>query len=125
MTKYRYGHSSRTLKTPIVEPPFVCYVLCYPHGEPFYVGAGFRSRVTDWLDLKGSCFNAPAGRVIRSLRARQMEPDIYIALATNNRRAAFNEEKRLIAHYRAAGVKLVNVTDGGDSHRRSWMDRWH
>lgn len=117
MAKRRiYRSSTPSLHKPTIEPPFVCYVLCYPWSEPFYVGAGRRSRVHDWLTGTGSAKHLPAYAVITDLRAHDMEPDVFLACMSFSVADVLTEERRLIAHYRAAGVPLVNVHQGGSDN---------
>jgi hypothetical protein len=85
---------------------FYAYIHCKPDGTPFYVGKGHGRRA---YDLRGR--SDWHKRVV----AKCGEPGVHVGkLACSTEAAAFELEKGLIKRFRWMGVKLCNMTDGGE-----------
>lgn len=99
-------------KTPTPKPAAV-YALTDPStGEVRYIGKANcpAARLATHLRESGR-LDRPVHRWIRKLRAAGAMPSMVVLEEAADWREA---ERRLIAQYRAAGARLLNVAEGGD-----------
>ena len=88
---------------------------------PFYVGKGNpkRARTTD----RGK--NAYHTNIVKKLKRLGLEVEIKIVSDEMHEKDAFTLEVERIAHWRAVGIKLANLSDGGEGpsglrHTEEW-----
>lgn len=87
----------------------VCaYVHCKPNGEVFYVGKGKLARAKDILKGKRNKWYT---RTIAKYGAESIGIGI---MECSSEAIAFDLEKGIIKCLKAMGVKLTNMTDGGE-----------
>lgn len=89
------------------------YELCYPWGEPFYVGKGTPTRPYDHEKNARKGHKSYLCSVIRELWRDGLYFDVAIVFETDDEKEAFAEEIRLIAQHRKNGLRLANVANGG------------
>lgn len=78
---------------------------------PFYVGKGSGQRA--WRFDKHS-YNRHYTNIVRKLARLGMCPEVRMVAQALDEAGALALEVERIAHWRAVGVKLTNLTDGGD-----------
>lgn len=86
---------------------FYAYLHCKPDGIPFYVGKGHGKRSHDFVDRK----NQHHKNIVEKYGAHNI---VVWQFDCTDENSAFTLEKYLIAHYRRIGMKLCNLTDGGE-----------
>ena len=92
---------------------FYTYLHCKPDGSIFYVGKGMGDRATT-KENRNRYWK-------RTENKYGYEVKIIAYWETENE--AFEHEKQLIAEYKALGIKLVNLTNGGEgSAGYRWTD---
>ncbi len=84
---------------------FYAYIHCKPDGSPFYVGKGKGGRAYE--------FKRPRNPYYANTVAKYGTP-LVGKLDCSSEEIAFELEKGLIKCLRRMGVKLTNLTDGGD-----------
>lgn len=87
------------------------YIYFDQNGEPIYVGKGKGRRFK--VHLNGAC-NPYLRNKIAKMRRNGFEPTVRIVARFETHEEALDAEVWLIAGYRAAGIKLCNLTDGGE-----------
>jgi len=87
---------------------FYTYVHCRPNGEPFYVGKGYGHRA---FKLLGSERNIYHKRVVAKYGRGNIAIYVYTC---ESEQLALDFEVELIAYFRSQGIKLCNMTDGGE-----------
>lgn len=124
----KYGERSLRLRSPITAPieeaamtkeqssKFIVYELCYPEGEPFYVGKGRPTRPRRHINGARRGEDSHKDRIIRKIERQGNAVAIEIVLETDSNDEAMAEEVRRIACYRSAGIALTNKTDGGEGN---------
>ena len=92
---------------------FYTYLHCKPDGSIFYVGKGMGDRATS-KENRNRYWK-------RTVNKYGYEVKIIAYWETENE--AFEHEKQLISEYKALGIKLVNLTNGGEgSAGYRWTD---
>lgn len=90
------------------------YALLDDTGEVRYVGKSYNPRNRFWDHLcKSAKQKTHLGTWLRLMGKKNQRPTIVILEETSEEDWE-NTERKWIAHYRSAGVSLVNQTDGGD-----------
>lgn len=86
---------------------FYAYIHCKPDGTPFYVGKGDESRVS----TKKRYHNRHHMNILN----KYGEESILVGkMECSTENIAFDLERGLIKRLRKMGVRIVNLTDGGD-----------
>lgn len=85
---------------------FYTYTHCYPDGAPFYVGAGSANRAYCITRKR----HEKHYEIIKAVGAKNVRVEIF---PCGSMEEAFKNEQVLIAELRAAGVPIINVTNGG------------
>lgn len=86
---------------------FYAYIHCKPDGTPFYVGKGDDARVS----FKKRYHN----RHHMNILSKYGEEKILVGkMECSTEDIAFDLERGLIKRLRKMGVRIVNLTDGGD-----------
>lgn len=86
---------------------FYAYVHCRPDGIPFYVGKGIRNRANKLITNR----NKYHQHVVN----KHGEENILIGkIECSSEVIAFELEKGMIKCFKRSGIKLTNMTDGGD-----------
>jgi hypothetical protein len=96
---------------------YYAYVMCWPNGIPYYVGAGKNNRANPMLKKLGG------GRCIERELRLIGETTIVEIYETKDRPSAFRLEKRLIKKYGRLNIgtgSLFNLTDGLGSDGLVW-----
>lgn len=92
------------------EKKFYVYEHVRPDtGEVFYVGKGTKDRVR-YITRRGPHHKNIVAKLARS----GLSPEVRIILETTDESEAFRVERDRIAYWRLRGVKLANLTDGGE-----------
>lgn len=98
---------------------YYSYILCFPNGTPYYVGAGKGNRAQPlYKRFNGRCFE-------KELR-KEGKTSIIIITEHLTKEAAFAHENRLILFYGRLDLGtgcLYNRTDGLGSKGRPWSER--
>lgn len=98
------------------ETPFYVYSLCYPNGQPFYVGKGRDQRAGGHLTDK-KISNKRKHAVIEDLKAHGSYPIIFIIEGNLDEDTAYNLEKYYVDYYGRIGFDehgiLTNIQPGG------------
>ena len=94
--------------------PFYVYALCFPNGEPFYVGKGKNYRAWDHLKeyIYDKSYNASKHNAIGAC----IDPPIMFIIEGNlDEKTAYEREKILVEYYgrNCEGGQLTNVMPGG------------
>jgi hypothetical protein len=126
----RGASNSRSLTAP---PQFYVYTHARPDGRVFYVGKGMDRRAWDFAPSRRTTHHV---NIIRKYGAKNI---LVQTIPHADEMSAFTHERTLIASYKAAGIKLINLTDGGEGAsgrphnaaqaagfalgRRSWAER--
>jgi len=98
--------TSHPLVGKILSMPFYTYTHSTPEGRIFYVGKGKGGRAYSKKDRNRYWHNL--------VSKYGYEVEIHSYWSTDAE--AIEHEKELIAQYRKEGLKLVNMTDGGEGH---------
>ncbi len=86
---------------------FYAYIHARPDGTPFYVGKGIRERAVELTSNRNKYHN--------NIVAKHGAENILVGkMDCSSEEIAFELEKGLIKCLRRAGVKLANMTDGGE-----------
>lgn len=98
----------------------------YEHWRPdegviFYVGKGHARRAYDWHRGRNRWHRF----IVAKLRKTGLRVEVKIVHNEMEETAALAKERELIAHWRALGADLVNLTDGGEGpsglkHTEEW-----
>jgi group I intron endonuclease len=83
---------------------FYVYIHTKPNGEVFYVGKGTAKRAYKTSQRNKFWWNV----------VKKYGYEVKIVKYFDNEEDATNAEIKLVAKYRKANVRLVNLTDGGD-----------
>lgn len=89
---------------------FYTYLHCKPDGTPFYVGKGSDGKRKRSHDFKNSRTKHHL-RIIEKYGADNVRVFIFPCESEDQ---AFSDERQWIAQLRSEGIRLCNLTDGGD-----------
>jgi len=78
--------------------------------ECFYVGKGQGSRAWDLRHDRNKWHSAIVGKLERD----GLTVDVKVIFSCDLEEDAFRKERERIAHWRSNGIRLVNLTDGGE-----------
>lgn len=78
-------------------------------GQCFYVGKG-----KEWRAYKFACRSTHHRNIVARLRKLKSDVEVRFIAKSLSEAAAHELERERIAHWRALGVPLVNLTDGGE-----------
>jgi len=97
---------------------FIVYALHHPDSDHVYIGLSTkgmkRPRQHGLPYFLRKCAHLPKTKWIKALRERGLEPDVVV-LEECSSKSELNEAERFhILYLRSIGMRLLNLTDGGD-----------
>ena len=95
----------------------IIYALCEPSGEVRYVGKSVSGLSRPREHFKPSKYNKQEQPVYKWMFKRinnGIRPIIKVLVETETKEALFEEEMFMISYLRSLGVRLLNLTDGGE-----------
>ena len=117
-----YASFMKTIKSYSKETPFYVYSLCYPDGNPFYIGKGIKSRAFFHIKsyINNKLTNNHVKAVFDSLLSINEVPIMFILHGELDEASAYEIEELYISHIGriSNGGSLCNIMSGGAFNRK-------